>query len=132
MGYKRRRYKDEVMASRRLLVDTSILIDFLRKSKKEASALWKLADLGFVLYVSSVTVFEIYLGAKTLQHKQEAQKLLSMLRTIPFGKMESICASDVMLDLKKKNTMVEFRDVFIASTAIQNNLKICTLNFKRL
>jgi len=51
------------MENRRILVDTTILIDFLRKKKKEKSLLWKLREEYNYIAISSISVFELFVGA---------------------------------------------------------------------
>ncbi len=118
------------MASRKVLADTSVLAEFLRKQNKENSILWKIKDNKTTVFVSSVTVFEIYFGATTPKHKKEADELFSTLEVINFSEKEAKKSAFVMNHLKSKNRMIEFRDVFIASCALANRLKIATINKK--
>lgn len=50
------------MAKELVLVDTSILIDFFRKSDKTNSRLLKLVREEFSYCISAITEFEIYIG----------------------------------------------------------------------
>ncbi|PSL25278.1 PIN domain-containing protein [Dyadobacter jiangsuensis] len=50
------------MAKELVLVDTSILIDFFRKSDKAESRLIKLVRGNFTYCISAITEFEIYTG----------------------------------------------------------------------
>lgn len=53
------------MAADRILVDTSIIIEFFRKKKKDESVLHDLLAGTSVLYISTVTYFELLSGAKS-------------------------------------------------------------------
>ena len=56
-------------------------------------------------------------------------------RLLPFDSRAAAKASSIFKDLKSKNQIIEFRDIFIAATAIANDLPISTLNvahFKRV
>lgn len=50
-----------------ILVDTSILIDYYRKTDKEKSVWIKLVRLGYAFAVSTVIKYEIYAGTTTNQ-----------------------------------------------------------------
>ncbi len=52
------------MADRKVIVDTSVIIDFLRKHDKEKTYLWQIKE-NHVCFMSSVTLFELLSGAKT-------------------------------------------------------------------
>ena len=51
------------MAIKVILVDTSILIDYFRKTEKSNSALVRLFDRGYDFCISAITEYEIYSGA---------------------------------------------------------------------
>ena len=51
------------MENRKILVDTSVLIDFLRKKNKENTLLWSLKEKYNNLSVSVISVFELFAGA---------------------------------------------------------------------
>ena len=51
------------MASKLILIDTSVLIDYYRKTDKANSTLISLLRRGFTFAVSVITKYEIYSGA---------------------------------------------------------------------
>lgn len=55
------------MADKIILVDTSILIDYYRKTDKEKSAWVSLVRQGYSFAISVVTKYEIYSGATSNQ-----------------------------------------------------------------
>ncbi len=56
------------MANQITMVDTSILIDYFRKKDKSKTRLFALSQQYENLCISSITEFEIYMGAKGEQH----------------------------------------------------------------
>jgi predicted nucleic acid-binding protein len=50
------------MADKIILADTSILIDYFRKTDKENSVLISLFDEGYDFTISAITCYEIYSG----------------------------------------------------------------------
>jgi tRNA(fMet)-specific endonuclease VapC len=55
------------MENKLILIDTSILIEFFRKTDKANSTLLNLVKKGFTFKISAITVYEIYVGANSLQ-----------------------------------------------------------------
>ena len=57
------------MAENIILIDTSILIDYFRKSDKTNSKLISLTQKGYKFHISSITEYEIYAGSSLVQQK---------------------------------------------------------------
>ncbi len=55
------------MASEIVCLDTSILIDYYRKTDKSRSQFYKLTEEYFSFAVSYITEYEIYVGSNTTQ-----------------------------------------------------------------
>lgn len=115
------------MEHRKVLIDTSVIIDHLRKRDKQKSMLFTIADR-FDLFVSSITVFELYAGATDERKKKDVETIISSAEVIPFSTDIAKEAGELYLLLKKENQMLEIKDIFIAATAVIGNLPIVTLN----
>ena len=124
-GY--RRGEDKKLGNREILVDTSIIIDYLRKQKKEKALLWKLLNQ-YECIISTVTVFELYSGAKSSEHREAIDDILEFVDIIDFDSIQAKISSDIFQKLKKENQLIEFRDIFIASCAISQKLSLVTFN----
>ncbi len=123
------------MEDRNILVDTSIIIEFLRKKKKQNTYLWKLKELGFNCFISTITVFELYAGAITERHKEDLKRLLKWMEIIPFTNEIAQRSAEFYKELRFNNQLIEFRDIFIGATALEKKLPMITLNeghFKRI
>ena len=112
-----------------MVIDTCILIDFLRAKDKSQTELFSLSKLN-ELFVSAVTLYELYMGATTDLKKQEVKLLTNGLIVLPFDEEVSAKAAEIYHQLKSKHQSVEFRDIFIAATCIINKMSIKTLNVK--
>lgn len=53
-----------------ILIDTDIVIEYLRNKDKSSSDLIKLLQQ-HDLFLSSISEFELYLGAKTARHQKD-------------------------------------------------------------
>jgi len=118
------------MENRRVLVDTTILIDFLRKQKKEKSRLWKLREEYQYLKISSISVFELFAGAIDDQKIEDVRKLLKWFDILEFDEEIAEESGEIFKKMKKENKLIENRDLFIGTTAVFYDLTIATLNVK--
>jgi tRNA(fMet)-specific endonuclease VapC len=119
---------DEPMERERLLVDTSVLIDHLRKSQKEKTIFYQL-NFRYDYVISSITEFEFLIGASP-RSIQFTADLLAMLPVLPFDTSCVKTASAIYHNLKAKNQIISLPDIFIAATAITFDLQLLTLNQK--
>lgn len=81
------------------------------------------------LYISSVTTFEIYNGLNA-KNRQLIDIIFSRIIEIPFNNNIAKQASTIYSDLRKRNQIIEIRDIFIAASAIKNDLSVATKNVK--
>jgi len=117
------------MADKIVVVDTSILIDLFRKTDKNNSALIALVRQGFGYCISAITEYEIYTGA-VLGQINFWNIFLEKTEVLPFDKAVAKVAVDINRELKRKRNQIAIPDLFIAATAVFNNLPFATLNKK--
>jgi len=117
------------MADKIILIDTSVLIDYFRKTDKENSVLVALVKQGYIYCISSVTDYEIYRGA-LLGQISFWDNLLQKVDVLPFDKSTSRIAVDIHSGLKRKRKLIEIADLCIAANAISNGLTVATINRK--
>jgi len=112
---------------KRILLDTSVVIDFLRRPDKENSLFYRLADEE--LFISIITHAELFAG-KSIWEKSEMEKTveqtLSGLQVISLTPDISKKAGYI----KAHNPGVSLIDAVIAATAIEHSLFLSTLNLK--
>ena len=118
------------METRRVLVDTSILIDYFRKKNKEKTYLWTLTNSDSKLCISVLTEFEFFCGCSNGQRKNEAKELLSFFSKIVFTSNHCIRASEIYIELRLKNQLIDIIDILIAGVASFENIPLATLNQK--
>ncbi len=110
-------------------MDTNLVIDHFRKKTKTSTPLYRIIKAHDVVCLSSVSQYELLSGANALQ-LPTIQPIIEPFEVLPFDAACSIKASDIFRQLKAVNHLVEFRDIFIAATAIVNDLPLATLNRK--
>lgn len=116
------------MEDRRILIDTSVVIDHFRKKNKHKSLLYELAKEN-ILFLSAISKFEFLVGAKLKQIRQ-TKEIIGGFYILSFNSHVADVASDIAKKLRTKNKIIEFRDIFIAATAIANDMPLSTLNIK--
>ncbi|WP_084605070.1 type II toxin-antitoxin system VapC family toxin [Desulfonatronum thioautotrophicum] len=115
------------MENPRILVDTSVIIDFLRKQYKEKTLLWALKENN-TCFMSSVTYFELLAGATNDSKQDDIKKVCKWIPVLDFEEGSARFAAEIYRELKKDNNLVEFRDIFIAATALQHDFPLASLN----
>ena len=117
------------MAGKIIMVDTSVLIDFYRKSDK-ANSLWiALVKQGYEFVISAITKYEIFSGA-TQSQLEFWNSVLQAIVVIPLDEASVDIAVHINANLKQKRKQIDLADLFIAATAISNDFPFATLNKK--
>jgi len=109
-----------------VVIDTCVLIEHFRSRQKDNTILFKLNEK-YTLYISAVTQFEFMVGTKP-EHKEKIRAILDAFQILAFDSKSAEIASVISDFLKIKHRQTEFRDVFIAATAISKKLPLSTLN----
>lgn len=112
-----------------ILLDTSILIDYFRKKDKTKSVFFQLSKSYHQFAVSTITVYEIYSGAPDEQIKVW-DDFFAIMEILPFNSQTALLAARINIELKKVSKQINVQDLFIAATAINNNMACATLNKK--
>ena len=117
------------MADEKLMVDSTILIEYFRKTDKANSKLVSHFRNYDHLYISSVTEFEVVNGA-TERHLKFWDGMLARFTILDFDSNAARQAAKVVVQLKIKRKTIDKPDLFIAATAVVNSLTLDTLNIK--
>jgi len=111
------------------MVDTSLLIDYFRKTDKQNARLVSHFKNYGQLYISSITEFEVINGAKPL-HIEFWNGMLPRFLVLDFDSQAARQAALITSQLKVKRKSIDKPDLFIAATAVSNGLTFDTLNLK--
>jgi predicted nucleic acid-binding protein len=111
-----------------ILLDSSILIELFRSSKKENSTFYKLATEENHFGISIITHYEVFAGSN---EKQDSfwREFTAAIDILDFDLKSSEQAVKIYKQLKKANKLIDLADILIAATAISNEIPIATLNF---
>jgi predicted nucleic acid-binding protein len=114
------------MADLIVLLDTSILIDYFRKENKEKTYLY-IVSKDYDLAISTITEFEFLNGVND-KNIDTVNSLLKEFLILDFNSECAKISSKIYKNLKKINKLIPPPDIFIAATAINNNMELVTLN----
>ena len=70
------------------------------------------------------------MGANNPEKLNDIRILTDDIPVLSFNETVAKEAADIYHKLRKSNKIIEFRDIFIAATAIVNNFSVKTLNVK--
>ena len=118
------------MGEKLALLDTSILIDFFRKTDKKNSRFYSLSDAFDAFCISVITEYEIFIGATSAAQKEYWKDFLQKVTVVSLDSGTVQTAIALNEELKKARKQIDSADLFIAATAICNNLPLATLNNK--
>lgn len=110
-----------------VLIDTSIIIEHLRKQRRDRSILYQIAS-DFTLYAPTIVEFELYAGAIDQRKRRDVEVILSWCILLPLVSEAAQQAATIYQNLKAKNQLIEIRDILIAATALTFDLPLMTLN----
>lgn len=116
------------MNKERLLVDTSVIIDFLRQKQKQNSWFYTLAEQNHQLAASIITHTELFAGKSawaTPRAKKELEEIFSGLTLLSLSREISMLAGKIRAWQK-----TDLVDAIIAATAVKEKMALVTLNPK--
>jgi predicted nucleic acid-binding protein len=109
-----------------ILVDTNILIDFLRGRPDAVTWIDALEEN---VAISAVSVLELYGGALSQREERDIWALRQELTCLPIGEEIGERAGSFMRHFGKSHG-IDIPDAIIAATAEHHGLRLATLNVK--
>lgn len=115
----------EFMDAAQLVVDTDIVIDYLRQY---ASTLEKVITL-YNCGITAVTLYELRVSlAKSERQQKRFAQVFPYLKVIPFDQVAAESASDIWRTLQANGSLIGLPDTLIAGTCLAHNLPFLTRN----
>jgi tRNA(fMet)-specific endonuclease VapC len=109
------------------LLDTDILISYLRGHPGAIDLLKSLARKGASFSISVITVTEIEAGIRTGE-KAKTKELLDSMETLILDIPMAHLAGSFLREYRTKGVSLSLADVLIAATAVTENLILLTYN----
>jgi len=111
------------------IADTDVLIDFLRDRGDSARRIELELKTGR-LCTTSITAFELWVGAKSPQEKDAVETLLAALTIIPLDASAAKLGGDVHRALEDKGSTIGMDDSLIAGICLHKQDILITRNKK--
>ncbi len=99
------------MGNQLALLDTSILIEFFRKTDKRNSRFYELSDLFDSFSISVITEYEIYVGATSKTQKDYWKAFLEKITIISLDSEIIQTAITLNEHLKRKSNLIDSADL---------------------
>jgi predicted nucleic acid-binding protein len=116
----------------RTIIDTDILIDFLRNKKEAVLLVTNLEDKKTLLATTAINAFELYYGAhksrQSSQTLQATKTLLKRLILLPLTPRSAKRAGHIYAELELEGNPIGLRDTFIAAIALTRKCSVATRN----
>ena len=115
-----------------VVLDTDVLIDYLRGLRSAAAFVEKLGREGAALATTAVNLFELAWGAYKLGEGRlrDVQKLAGALAVLSLSEREALKAGEEMGYLESLGAPVDLRDVLIGVIARENGASVATGNVR--
>ncbi|MGA3290778.1 MAG: type II toxin-antitoxin system VapC family toxin [Candidatus Bathyarchaeia archaeon] len=127
------------METNRTIIDTDILIDFLRNKAEAVGFVTQFEARKMVLATTAINAFELYYGAhksrQSVQTLQATKKLLERLVLLPLTPRSAQKAGRIYAELELEGQPIGLRDTFIAAIALTRRCTVATRNaehFKKI
>jgi tRNA(fMet)-specific endonuclease VapC len=118
----------------RIIIDTDILIDFLRNKKEAVLFVTDLEDKKALLATTAINAFELYYGAHKSKHSaqtlQSAKILLERLILFSLTPRSAQRAGHIHAELELEGHPIGLRDTFIAAVALTRKCSVATRNME--
>jgi len=112
-----------------MVIDTGVFIEHIRAKNKFNTTLFYLPN-NASYFISSISIYELFMGATSANKEDDFRYVIRNIKVLAVDEAVAIKAGEIYHILKRKNKLIEFRDIFIAATCIVNNQPLATLNKK--
>ncbi len=112
-----------------ICLDTSVLIEYYQKTKKENAFLLKLTGKYHSFAVSVITEYEIYVGSNPEQDVFW-NEFFNRITILPLDSKVNKATVHLYRSLKKERKLIDIPDLLIGATALAHDLPLATLNEK--
>ena len=112
------------------LLDTTFFIDYHRGDPGARSLWFQITDGELTAAVSSITVFELWVGTLSRGEELTYRAMLTMLDEAPFASAEAEAAALWLRNLAPRTVETVVRDAFVAATAMLRREDVYTRNVR--
>ncbi|HSQ49134.1 MAG TPA: type II toxin-antitoxin system VapC family toxin [Candidatus Deferrimicrobiaceae bacterium] len=120
------------MENPRVIIDTDILVDFLRNKHQATLFIRHLEEKNCLLSTTTINAFELYYGAHKSPNPEKTlyptTQLLNRLFLMPLTPKSAQKAGHIYAVLEKQGQPIGLRDTLIGAIALTRNCSVATRN----
>ncbi|MEW6229415.1 MAG: type II toxin-antitoxin system VapC family toxin [Bacillota bacterium] len=111
-----------------IVVDTSVVIDFLKGKRPAAEYVTGLLEAGNMA-ITAVTVFELRIGIPAESKRDQAlEGFFNLVLVLPLDKAAALRAARIETELRVQGQVIGVADTLIAGICLEHGLPLVTLN----
>ena len=112
-----------------IMLDASVLIDHFRAKSKKNTFYMGIARKYDIRLISVVAKLEVLYGTRS-ELTEYWNAVFATMTVVPFTDDMVRKSHEIILDLKRKNRLIDMEDMMIAATALTLKIPLATLNRK--
>ena len=112
-----------------LLLDSDVIISYLRGLKKTVVSVDHLFSIGSILGCCPVNITEVYAGMRESE-RSKTEKFINSLRFFSINREVAKLAGNIIYEYRSKGITLSSTDAMIAAVAIKNDFILITYNKK--
>jgi predicted nucleic acid-binding protein len=120
------------MENARVIMDTDVLVDFLRNKPQATTLIRRLEEGNCLLSTTAINVFELHYGAHKSTNPEKnlyaIAQLANRLVILPLTPKSAQRAGYIYADLEKQGHTIGLRDTLIGAIALTKNFSVTTNN----
>lgn len=124
------------MEDTRVVLDTDILVDFLRGNQKATLLVNRLEEHKCLLATTAINEFELYYGAHKSKNSEKVltltRQLIDRLVVLPLTSKSARKAGHIYAELERQGTPIGLRDTLIGAIAQTRDFSVATKNLNHL
>ena len=117
----------------KVILDTSVIVDFVRKKKEAIDFINNLLE-NYEVCTTDINVFELYYGAHISDRSDNnvaiLKGFLSNIHVFGTTSESAEISAKILAELDKKGQKIEIKDILVAGICLINSCSIVTLNKK--
>jgi predicted nucleic acid-binding protein len=107
--------------------DTSVVLKHYRTGSSRNSFYSQQVNNYQHQYISAIAKMEVLRGANAKQ-TEYWERFFQSVTTVPFTEDEVVKAFEIVVQLKRRNQLIDSMDIMIAATALEHKMPLATLN----
>jgi hypothetical protein len=115
-----------------ILTDTSFIIDIMKGDANAKTKLNELRTQNKITLVSTISIFELYIGVAIasipLEEEKKINRAITQMLTVALDENSAKEAGGIYGDLKLRGELIDSMDILVAGIAMSRGIPVLTRN----